>query len=196
MVENTEVSESHQLVWPTFRSQLHLGHSTVWVWRGGFRYTAKSLISITFSLAFAETVEISWLNCGFVTSQIHQNFLFIKVQTWLTIDFQSVQIVVMHRCLLFLCPFAQTQIKLREDHKKHLILMSTVKYVMDNHDYVIIACTEHTQKRLKLYVFCLYFQFMQRGLDSQTKKQLEEEEKKIISEEHWYLDLPDLKEKE
>ncbi|NWX22050.1 MPH6 phase, partial [Aegotheles bennettii] len=38
--------------------------------------------------------------------------------------------------------------------------------------------------------------FMQRGLDSQTKKQLEEQEKKIISEEHWYLDLPDLKEKE
>ncbi|EMP36228.1 M-phase phosphoprotein 6, partial [Chelonia mydas] len=40
------------------------------------------------------------------------------------------------------------------------------------------------------------FQFMQRGLDSETKKQLEEEEKKIISEEHWYLDLPELKEKE
>ncbi|XP_025064435.1 M-phase phosphoprotein 6 isoform X3 [Alligator sinensis] len=39
-------------------------------------------------------------------------------------------------------------------------------------------------------------QFMQRGLDSETKKQLEEEEKKIISEEHWYLDLPELKEKE
>ncbi|NXT25282.1 MPH6 phase, partial [Syrrhaptes paradoxus] len=38
--------------------------------------------------------------------------------------------------------------------------------------------------------------FMQRGLDSHTKKQLEEEEKKIISDEHWYLDLPDLKEKE
>ncbi|KFP82410.1 M-phase phosphoprotein 6, partial [Acanthisitta chloris] len=38
--------------------------------------------------------------------------------------------------------------------------------------------------------------FMQRGLDSQTKKQLEEEERKIISEEHWYLDVPDLKEKE
>ncbi|XP_009075252.1 PREDICTED: M-phase phosphoprotein 6 [Acanthisitta chloris] len=37
---------------------------------------------------------------------------------------------------------------------------------------------------------------MQRGLDSQTKKQLEEEERKIISEEHWYLDVPDLKEKE
>lgn len=30
---------------------------------------------------------------------------------------------------------------------------------------------------------------MQKGLDSETKKQLEEEEKKIISEEHWYLDL-------
>uniref|UniRef100_A0A803VWP0 M-phase phosphoprotein 6 n=2 Tax=Ficedula albicollis TaxID=59894 RepID=A0A803VWP0_FICAL len=40
------------------------------------------------------------------------------------------------------------------------------------------------------------WEFMQRGLDSQTKKQLEEEEKKIISEEHWYLDVPDLKEKE
>ncbi|XP_048814100.1 M-phase phosphoprotein 6 isoform X2 [Lagopus muta] len=39
-------------------------------------------------------------------------------------------------------------------------------------------------------------EFMQRGLDSQTKKQLDEEEKKIISDEHWYLDLPDLKEKE
>ncbi|NXK33694.1 MPH6 phase, partial [Piprites chloris] len=42
----------------------------------------------------------------------------------------------------------------------------------------------------------LRMKFMQRGLDSQTKKQLEEEEKKIISEEHWYLDVPDLKEKE
>ncbi|CAD7672902.1 unnamed protein product [Nyctereutes procyonoides] len=31
---------------------------------------------------------------------------------------------------------------------------------------------------------------------NQTKKQLEEEEKKIISEEHLYLDLPELKEKE
>lgn len=44
--------------------------------------------------------------------------------------------------------------------------------------------------------FVLFWQFMQRGLDSETKKQLEEEEKKIISEEHWYLDLPELKEKE
>lgn len=42
----------------------------------------------------------------------------------------------------------------------------------------------------------LFWQFMQRGLDLETKKQLEEEEKKIISEEHWYLDLPELKEKE
>ena len=37
---------------------------------------------------------------------------------------------------------------------------------------------------------------MQRGLDSETKKQLEEEEKKIFSEEHRYLDLPEPKEKE
>lgn len=44
--------------------------------------------------------------------------------------------------------------------------------------------------------FVLFWQFMQRGLDSETKRQLEEEEKKIISEEHWYLDLPELKEKE
>lgn len=37
---------------------------------------------------------------------------------------------------------------------------------------------------------------MQRSLDPETKKQLEEEEKKIISDEHWFLDLPELKEKE
>ncbi|XP_007937317.1 M-phase phosphoprotein 6 [Orycteropus afer afer] len=42
----------------------------------------------------------------------------------------------------------------------------------------------------------LRMKFMQRGLDSETKKQLEEEEKKIIREEHWHLDLPDLQEKE
>ncbi|XP_066050781.1 M-phase phosphoprotein 6 isoform X1 [Chamaea fasciata] len=48
----------------------------------------------------------------------------------------------------------------------------------------------------KLSKNLLRMKFMQRGLDSQTKKQLEEEEKKIISEEHWYLDVPDLKEKE
>lgn len=39
-------------------------------------------------------------------------------------------------------------------------------------------------------------QFMQRGLDAETKKQLEEDEKRIISDEHWYLDLPELKTKE
>ncbi|MBN3273000.1 MPH6 phase, partial [Polyodon spathula] len=37
---------------------------------------------------------------------------------------------------------------------------------------------------------------MQRGLDAETRKQLEEDEKRIISDEHWYLDLPELKEKE
>ncbi|XP_074140838.1 M-phase phosphoprotein 6 [Sminthopsis crassicaudata] len=48
----------------------------------------------------------------------------------------------------------------------------------------------------KLSKNLLRMKFMQRGLDAETKKQLEEEEKKIISEEHWYLDLPELKEKE
>ncbi|XP_006880160.1 PREDICTED: M-phase phosphoprotein 6-like, partial [Elephantulus edwardii] len=48
----------------------------------------------------------------------------------------------------------------------------------------------------KLSKNLLHMKFMQRGLDSETKKQLEEEEKKMISEEHWYLDLPELKEKE
>ncbi|XP_061450250.1 M-phase phosphoprotein 6 isoform X2 [Rhineura floridana] len=48
----------------------------------------------------------------------------------------------------------------------------------------------------KLSKNLLRMKFMQRGLDLETKKQLEEEEKKIISEEHWYLDLPELKEKE
>ncbi|XP_065272617.1 M-phase phosphoprotein 6 [Emys orbicularis] len=50
--------------------------------------------------------------------------------------------------------------------------------------------------KTKLSKNLLRMKFMQRGLDSETKKQLEEEEKKIISEEHWYLDLPELKEKE
>ncbi|KAM4554234.1 M-phase phosphoprotein 6 [Fundulus diaphanus] len=42
----------------------------------------------------------------------------------------------------------------------------------------------------------LRMKFMQRGLDAEAKKQLEEDEKRIISDEHWYLDLPDLKAKE
>ncbi|KAG6940690.1 M-phase phosphoprotein 6, partial [Chelydra serpentina] len=50
--------------------------------------------------------------------------------------------------------------------------------------------------KTKLSKNLLRMKFMQRGLDLETKKQLEEEEKKIISEEHWYLDLPELKEKE
>ncbi|XP_044514683.1 M-phase phosphoprotein 6-like [Gracilinanus agilis] len=48
----------------------------------------------------------------------------------------------------------------------------------------------------KLSKKLMRMKFMQRGLDAEIKKQLEEEEKKIISEEHWYLDLPELKEKE
>uniref|UniRef100_A0A672KVU7 M-phase phosphoprotein 6-like n=2 Tax=Sinocyclocheilus grahami TaxID=75366 RepID=A0A672KVU7_SINGR len=41
-----------------------------------------------------------------------------------------------------------------------------------------------------------YYYFMQRGLDAELKKQLDEEEKRIISDEHWFLDLPELKAKE
>ncbi|XP_040838241.1 M-phase phosphoprotein 6 isoform X1 [Ochotona curzoniae] len=52
------------------------------------------------------------------------------------------------------------------------------------------------ERKTKLSKNLLRMKFMQRGLDLETKKQLEEEEKKIISEEHWYLDLPELKEKE
>nr|XP_027807926.2 M-phase phosphoprotein 6 [Marmota flaviventris] len=52
------------------------------------------------------------------------------------------------------------------------------------------------ERKTKLSKNLLRMKFMQRGLDSETKKQLEEEEKKIISEEHWYLALPELKEKE
>ncbi|XP_037109668.1 M-phase phosphoprotein 6 [Syngnathus acus] len=37
----------------------------------------------------------------------------------------------------------------------------------------------------------LRMKFMQRGLDAETKKQLQEDEKRIISDEHWYLDLPE-----
>ncbi|KAM5262974.1 M-phase phosphoprotein 6 isoform 2-T2 [Ctenodactylus gundi] len=53
-----------------------------------------------------------------------------------------------------------------------------------------------SERKTKLSKNLLRMKFMQRGLDLETKKQLEEEEKKIISEEHWYLDLPELKEKE
>ncbi|TRY85927.1 hypothetical protein DNTS_011938 [Danionella cerebrum] len=38
--------------------------------------------------------------------------------------------------------------------------------------------------------------FMQRGLDAEQKQQLDEEERRIISDEHWFLDLPELKAKE
>ncbi|KAG9341944.1 hypothetical protein JZ751_018261 [Albula glossodonta] len=48
----------------------------------------------------------------------------------------------------------------------------------------------------KLSKNLLRMKFMQRGLDAEVKKQLEEEEKRIISDEHWYLDLPELKAKE
>lgn len=79
-----------------------------------------------------------------------------------------------------------------------MYFLSTAEhYVMDNCHHVIIACSEDTHDaEAEAVCLCLSLQFMQRGLDSQTKKQLEEEEKKIISEEHWYLDVPDLKEKE
>ncbi|XP_069312494.1 M-phase phosphoprotein 6 [Eulemur rufifrons] len=52
------------------------------------------------------------------------------------------------------------------------------------------------ERKTKLSKNLLRMKFMQRGLDSETKKQLEEEEKKLIGEEHWYLDLPALTEKE
>ncbi|XP_037663563.1 M-phase phosphoprotein 6-like [Choloepus didactylus] len=53
-----------------------------------------------------------------------------------------------------------------------------------------------TKHNTKLSKYLLRKRFVQRGLDSETKKQLEGEEKKIISEEHWYSDLPELKEKD
>ncbi|KAM7332397.1 hypothetical protein ACRRTK_009105 [Alexandromys fortis] len=53
-----------------------------------------------------------------------------------------------------------------------------------------------SERKTKLSKNLLRMKFMQRGLDSETKKQLEEEEKKMISDEHWYLDLPEFKEKE
>ncbi|XP_056308346.1 M-phase phosphoprotein 6 [Danio aesculapii] len=48
----------------------------------------------------------------------------------------------------------------------------------------------------KLSKNLLRMKFMQRGLDAEVKKQLDEEEKRIISDEHWFLDLPELKAKE
>ncbi|XP_053741709.1 M-phase phosphoprotein 6 [Synchiropus splendidus] len=48
----------------------------------------------------------------------------------------------------------------------------------------------------KLSKNLLRMKFMQRCMDAETKKQLEEDERRIISDEHWYLDLPELKSKE
>lgn len=53
-----------------------------------------------------------------------------------------------------------------------------------------------TSQKRQLKVTCVCPQFMQRRLDAETKKQLEEDERRIISDEHWYLDLPELKAKE
>ncbi|XP_063053843.1 M-phase phosphoprotein 6 [Engraulis encrasicolus] len=44
----------------------------------------------------------------------------------------------------------------------------------------------------KLSKNVLRMKFMQRGLDPEARKQLEEDEKKVITEEHWLLDLPEL----
>uniref|UniRef100_A0A8C9P9K7 Uncharacterized protein n=1 Tax=Spermophilus dauricus TaxID=99837 RepID=A0A8C9P9K7_SPEDA len=52
------------------------------------------------------------------------------------------------------------------------------------------------EHKTKLSKNLLLRKFIQRGLNSETKKQLGEEEKKIINEEPWYLDLPEHKEKE
>uniref|UniRef100_A0A8C5YRQ2 Uncharacterized protein n=1 Tax=Marmota marmota marmota TaxID=9994 RepID=A0A8C5YRQ2_MARMA len=52
------------------------------------------------------------------------------------------------------------------------------------------------EHKTKLSNNLLLMNFIQRGLNSETKKQLEEEEKKIISEEPWYLDLLEHKEEE
>ncbi|KAL6106135.1 uncharacterized protein ACO6RY_10077 [Pungitius sinensis] len=53
-----------------------------------------------------------------------------------------------------------------------------------------------TDDNVKLSKNLLRMKFMQRGLDDEMKKQLEEDQKRIISDEHWYLDLPELKAKE
>uniref|UniRef100_A0A8C3YJJ9 Uncharacterized protein n=1 Tax=Catagonus wagneri TaxID=51154 RepID=A0A8C3YJJ9_9CETA len=48
--------------------------------------------------------------------------------------------------------------------------------------------------KTKLSMNFLWVKFMQRGLDSETRKQPEEQEKKILSDENPYLDLPQVKE--
>ncbi|XP_069758318.1 M-phase phosphoprotein 6 isoform X3 [Narcine bancroftii] len=49
---------------------------------------------------------------------------------------------------------------------------------------------------MKLSKNLLKMKFMQRSLDTETRQHLEEEEKRMVCDEHWYLDLPELKEKE
>ncbi|XP_041964857.1 M-phase phosphoprotein 6 [Alosa sapidissima] len=49
-----------------------------------------------------------------------------------------------------------------------------------------------TDGTAKLSKNVLRMKFMQRSLDPDAKKQLEEDEKRVISDEHWFLDLPEL----
>ncbi|XP_063118790.1 M-phase phosphoprotein 6-like [Rattus norvegicus] len=51
-----------------------------------------------------------------------------------------------------------------------------------------------SEQKTKLSTNLMRMKFMQRGLDSENQKQLEEEEQKMIRDEHWYLDSPGLKE--
>lgn len=62
--------------------------------------------------------------------------------------------------------------------------------------FVTVHLSIMANDSVKLSKNLLRMKFMQRGLDAETKKQLEEDEKRIISDEHWYLDLPELKAKE
>lgn len=65
---------------------------------------------------------------------------------------------------------------------------------MENKTCLSEVCKDKMSLKSELVSFLL--QFMQRGLDAEAKKQLEEDEKRIISDEHWYLDLPELTAKE
>ncbi|XP_077567182.1 M-phase phosphoprotein 6 [Stigmatopora nigra] len=55
---------------------------------------------------------------------------------------------------------------------------------------LLVFSTTMSSDTVKLSKNVLRMKFMQRGLDAETKEQLREDGKRIISEQHWYLDLP------
>uniref|UniRef100_UPI00358E0F9E M-phase phosphoprotein 6 n=1 Tax=Myxine glutinosa TaxID=7769 RepID=UPI00358E0F9E len=55
-----------------------------------------------------------------------------------------------------------------------------------------MASSTSSRRKMRLSNNLLKMKFMQRYLTEEAKQNLEQRERRIISDEHWYLDLPEL----